>query len=85
MSSKSLVDANDGPMVGGTSLRDAIVASNATLLEHNTITFDSSLADGTITLTLGELVIGAEFDDYRPGCGSVGGQWGQSQPRIQRC
>ena len=50
----TLADENDGDFSGGDlSLREAIALANS----GNTITFDSSLSEGTITLSQGELLI----------------------------
>ena len=53
----TLEDENDGDLsVGDLSLREAIALSNEQA-GTDTITFDSNLSGGTITLALGELAI----------------------------
>ncbi len=49
----TLIDQNNGIDIGGISLRDAIADANP----NDQILFDISIANGTITLTKGELVI----------------------------
>ncbi|NEO64165.1 MAG: hypothetical protein F6J98_28645 [Moorea sp. SIO4G2] len=54
----TLIDENDGIGTGGVSLRDAIEAANDPGGDdQDTIIFASSLNEGTITLTHGELLI----------------------------
>ena len=57
MTVDTFVDELDGSIVDGdTSLRDAIAVANATP-GTDTINFDGGLAGGTLTLTIGEMLI----------------------------
>jgi hypothetical protein len=54
----TLADENDGSNAGsGISLRDAIIIANTNGDSDDTITFDPLIANQTITLALGDLVI----------------------------